>query len=154
MVPTLNNDPKMIDEMCQWIRENLGQDTPLHFTRFFPNYKLTHSTAPSHAFESGVKKHYSGSTLSKPWPSDRGVEGLTHLSPTPIPTLEFAYEITKKSGLRYVYVGNVPGHVYNSTYCPSCNRKVVGRTHFDVIEMNLINGKFKFCNFPIQGRWS
>ena len=118
IVPTLNDDPKMIDEMCQWIRKNLGVDTPLHFTRFFPNYKLTHP------------------------------------SPTPISTLESAYEIAKKSGLRYVYIGNVPGHIHNSTYCPSCNRKVVGRTHFDVVEMNITNGKCKFCNFPIQGRWS
>jgi len=114
IVPTLNDDPKMIDEMCQWIRKNLGVDTPLHFTRFFPNYKLTHP------------------------------------SPTPISILESAYEIAKKSGLRYVYIGNVPGHVYNSTFCPSCNRKVVGRTHFDVIEMNIVDGKCKFCSFPIS----
>ena len=117
VIPTLNDDPKMIDEMCRWIKENLGVDTPLHFTRFFPNYKLT------------------------------------HLSPTPISTLESAYEIAKKNGLRYVYVGNVPGHIHNSTFCPSCNRMVIHRTHFDVLEMNLVNGKCKFCNFPIEGKW-
>jgi pyruvate formate lyase activating enzyme len=27
--------------MCLWIRDNLGSDTPLHFSRFFPMYKLT-----------------------------------------------------------------------------------------------------------------
>jgi len=118
IVPTLNDDPKMIDQMCQWIRENLGTDTPLHFTRFFPNYKLT------------------------------------HLSPTPISTLESAHEIAKKNGLRYVYIGNVPDHVHNSTYCPSCNRRVIGRTHFDVLEMNMTNGKCKYCNFPIPGNWA
>jgi pyruvate formate lyase activating enzyme len=118
IVPTLNDDPKMIDQMCQWIRENLGMDTPIHFTRFFPNYKLT------------------------------------HLSPTPISTLESAYEIAKKNGLRYVYIGNVPGHIRNSTYCPSCNRRIIYRTHFDVLEMNMTNGKCKFCNFPIPGIWT
>jgi len=118
IVPTLNDDPKMIDEMCQWIRKNLGVDTPLHFTRFFPNYKLTHP------------------------------------SPTPISTLESAYEIAKKSGLRYVYIGNVPGHIYNSTFCPSCNRKIIHRTHFDVVEMNITNGKCKFCNLPLHGKWA
>jgi pyruvate formate lyase activating enzyme len=117
IVPTLNDDLKMIDQMCQWITENLGGDTPLHFTRFFPNYKLT------------------------------------HLPPTPISTLESAYGIAKKDGLRYVYIGNVPGHIYNSTYCPSCNRKLVHRTNFDVLEMNITNGKCKFCNFSIQGIW-
>ena len=117
VIPTLNDDPKMIEEMCRWIKGNLGLDTPLHFTKFHPNYHLT------------------------------------HLSPTPVSTLELAYEIAKKNGLKYVYIGNVPGHIYNSTYCPSCNRKVIRRTHFDVIEMNVVDGKCKFCDFPIKGKW-
>jgi pyruvate formate lyase activating enzyme len=118
VIPTLNDDPKMIDEMCQWIKRNLGQDTPLHFTRSFPNYKLT------------------------------------HLSPTPVSALESAYEIAKKNGLRYVYIGNVPGHIYNSTFCPFCNQKVIHRTQFDILEMNVVNGKCKFCNSPLQGKWA
>ena len=40
LVPTLNDDPKMIKDMCAWIKENLGEDTPLHFSRFWPMYKL------------------------------------------------------------------------------------------------------------------
>ena len=117
VIPTLNDDPKMIDEMCRWIKENLGVDTPLHFTRFRPDYKLT------------------------------------HLSPTPVSTLESAYEIAKKNGLRYVYIGNVPGHTYNSTYCPSCDRNVISRMHMDVVEMNVVDGKCKFCDAPLQGKW-
>jgi pyruvate formate lyase activating enzyme len=118
VIPTLNDNPKMIDEMCRWIKENLGQDTPLHFTRFSPNYKLT------------------------------------HLPPTPLSTLDQAYDIAKKNDLRYVYIGNVPGHLYNSTFCPFCERNVIHRTHLDVLEMNVINGKCKFCNSPIEGRWA
>lgn len=118
VVPTLNDDPKMIEEMCRWIRENLGTDTPIHFTRFFPNYKLT------------------------------------HLSPTPVSTLESAYEIAKRNGLRYVYIGNVPGHIRNSTYCPSCNRRIIHRSHFDIVEMSVVNGRCKFCNVPVSGRWA
>jgi len=118
VIPTLNDDPKMIDEMCRWIKENLGAETPIHFTRFLPNYKLM------------------------------------HLYPTAISTLDSAYEIAKKSGLRYVYIGNVPGHIHNSTFCTFCNRKVIHRTHFDVLEMNVVNGKCKFCNAPIQGKWT
>ncbi len=38
---------------------------------------LTHSTAPNSVFQGGVKKRLSESTLSKPRPSSRGVEGLT-----------------------------------------------------------------------------
>jgi len=117
IVPTLNDDPKMIDEMCQWIKKNLGLDTPLHFTRFFPNYQLT------------------------------------HLPPTPISILEKAYEIAIRNGLKYVYIGNVPGHLRNSTFCPSCDKRIIYRNHFEVFEINIINGRCKFCNFPISGRW-
>lgn len=40
IVPTLNDDPEMIRKMCRWMVKNLGPDTPLHFSRFFPMFKL------------------------------------------------------------------------------------------------------------------
>jgi pyruvate formate lyase activating enzyme len=40
IVPTLNDDPELIRQMCVWIRENLGPDVPVHFSRFYPMYKL------------------------------------------------------------------------------------------------------------------
>ncbi|HLA40384.1 MAG TPA: AmmeMemoRadiSam system radical SAM enzyme, partial [Candidatus Glassbacteria bacterium] len=42
MVPTLNDDPVELDELCGWIAENIGPDVPLHFTRFHPQYRLQH----------------------------------------------------------------------------------------------------------------
>ncbi len=42
IVPTLNDDFKKIREMCRWIKENIGADVPLHFSRFYPMYKLEH----------------------------------------------------------------------------------------------------------------
>jgi pyruvate formate lyase activating enzyme len=41
VVPTYVDDPDMIKRMCGWILEELGPDYPLHFLRFFPQYKLT-----------------------------------------------------------------------------------------------------------------
>lgn len=41
VIPTLNDNPEDIKRMCIWIKENLGQDVPLHFSRFFPAYRLT-----------------------------------------------------------------------------------------------------------------
>lgn len=41
VIPTLNDDMKNIKEMCKWILKNLGSDVPIHFSRFFPHYKLT-----------------------------------------------------------------------------------------------------------------
>lgn len=40
VIPTLNDDPAMVREMCRWLVGNLGPDTPLHFSRFHPRYKL------------------------------------------------------------------------------------------------------------------
>ncbi len=41
VIPTLNDNPKDIRRMCEWIKENLGTQVPLHFSRFFPAYQLT-----------------------------------------------------------------------------------------------------------------
>lgn len=40
VVPTLNDDMKLIEKMCLWIKDSLGEDTPLHFSRFYPMFKL------------------------------------------------------------------------------------------------------------------
>jgi pyruvate formate lyase activating enzyme len=40
VIPTLNDDFALIRKMCNWIRDNLGKDTPLHFSRFYPYYLL------------------------------------------------------------------------------------------------------------------
>ena len=42
IIPTVNDDPNEIREMCEWIKENLGAEVPVHFSRFVPAYKLTH----------------------------------------------------------------------------------------------------------------
>jgi pyruvate formate lyase activating enzyme len=41
LIPTLNDDPKNIDAMSKWLVENIGTDVPVHFTRFYPSYRLT-----------------------------------------------------------------------------------------------------------------
>lgn len=40
LIPTLNDDPAMIRRMARWIRDELGSDTPLHFSRFHPQYQM------------------------------------------------------------------------------------------------------------------
>ena len=40
IIPGHNDDMRKIDEMCAWIKENAGKDTPLHFSRFFPHHKM------------------------------------------------------------------------------------------------------------------
>jgi len=118
VIPTLNDDMAKIREMCLWIRENLGRETPLHFTRFFPAHKLT------------------------------------HLPPTPIDTLEKAWTIGREEGLEYVYIGNVPGHEGNNTFCPQCHKKLISRLHFSVLANEVKGGKCSSCGYPIPGIWA
>lgn len=41
VIPTLNDQPDDISRMCRWIVKHLGPEIPIHFSRFFPSYKLT-----------------------------------------------------------------------------------------------------------------
>jgi pyruvate formate lyase activating enzyme len=74
IIPTLNDKPEQIRRLVLWIRDNLGSDTPLHFSRFFPLYKLTHlpPTSPETleqarqiALEEGMDFVYIGNIASK-----------------------------------------------------------------------------------------
>ncbi len=42
IVPTYTDKPEVVKKMCGWIAQNLGQDRPIHFSRFYPNHKLTY----------------------------------------------------------------------------------------------------------------
>jgi pyruvate formate lyase activating enzyme len=78
---------------------------------------------------------------------------LKNLPPTPVPTLERAKAISDAEGLHYVYIGNVPGHPAESTWCPKCRRVVVERAGFTVRALNLDGGKCRFCHQAIPGVW-
>ena len=78
---------------------------------------------------------------------------LLNLPPTPIETLERAREISMSKGIHYAFVGNVPGHPGNSTYCPKCGRVVIKRTGMFTTEIHLKNGKCEYCSYPISGVW-
>lgn len=47
IIPTLNDKPEQIRELVRWVKANLGGETPLHFSRFFPRYKMRHLPATS-----------------------------------------------------------------------------------------------------------
>ncbi|MGQ9708668.1 MAG: AmmeMemoRadiSam system radical SAM enzyme, partial [bacterium] len=80
VVPGYNDDTATIRKMGIWIKENLGDTIPLHFTRFHPDYRLKDSPA------------------------------------TPVATLERAIRVARRCGLKFVYIGNVPGHRDECTY--------------------------------------
>jgi pyruvate formate lyase activating enzyme len=45
VIPTKNDNPEELKGIAEWIRDNLGADSPWHVTRFFPAYKLAHLPA-------------------------------------------------------------------------------------------------------------
>jgi pyruvate formate lyase activating enzyme len=78
---------------------------------------------------------------------------LKNLPPTPLQTLERAKAASDAEGLHYVYLGNVPGHPAENTYCPQCKKVVVERTGFDVRGMHIRKGKCRYCQQSIAGVW-
>jgi len=80
---------------------------------------------------------------------------LKHLPPTPVETLLKAREIARAEGLHYVYIGNVPGlEDAGTTLCPSCKRAVAKRDIFAVTQLDIAEGKCRFCGQKIAGVWA
>jgi len=78
---------------------------------------------------------------------------LKNLPPTPISTLEKAKQICDAEGLHYVYIGNVPGHPAEDTYCPHCLNKVLDRAGYRVEKPGIKHGRCLSCNREIAGVW-
>lgn len=72
---------------------------------------------------------------------------------TPLTSLEMAYEIGLLEGLKYVYIGNVPGTTRENTYCPKCGELLIQRTGFHAEILKLKNGTCKRCSMEIPGCW-
>jgi pyruvate formate lyase activating enzyme len=115
IVPTLNDSEAEFKELAAWIKTNLGVDTPLHFSRFYPQYLLK------------------------------------NLPPTPKETMETAHDICTAEGLHFVYLGNLPGHPAESTYCPQCGKILIERRGFKIYNYNLKGNRCSFCNREIPG---
>jgi len=117
LVPGYTDKLEYIQAMCDWLVGNGFSDTPLHFSRFFPAYKLE------------------------------------DLPPTAESVLIQAKDIAVKTGMKYVYIGNMPGLYGENTYCPSCKQLLVERLGYVVRKNFIHNEKCEFCGTPIAGVW-
>jgi pyruvate formate lyase activating enzyme len=80
---------------------------------------------------------------------------LTHLPPTPIETLVQARDAARAAGLRFAYIGNVPGLAdAGTTWCPGCKKAIIERDIFSVTRLDVTGGKCRFCGVKIPGVWS
>ena len=116
IIPTLNDDDGQLAGIANWIRDELGELTPWHVTRFYPHYQMQ------------------------------------HLPPTPVSTIERAAEIGRKAGLRFIYVGNIPGHAGENTICYSCGKLVVERVGYHTKIVGLDGSRCRFCGAELNFR--
>jgi len=114
IVPKVGDDLEDARKLCRFIYDEMGPDTPIHFLRFHPDYKMM------------------------------------EFDDTPVETLEKHHTIAKEEGLRYAYVGNVPGHPLEHTYCPECKSIAIQRYGFSISSWNLDdNNCCKKCGYPL-----
>ncbi len=79
---------------------------------------------------------------------------LSQLPLTPLSTLLKARDIASAEGLKYVYIGNVPGKNFENTICHSCGQVLIERSGYTILANHLDNGTCRFCHEVIPGRWS
>jgi len=79
---------------------------------------------------------------------------LTQLPMTPVSTLEKAREIAVGAGVQYVYIGNVPGHSAENTFCHKCGKMIIERRGYQILANNLERGKCRYCSVRVPGVWS
>jgi pyruvate formate lyase activating enzyme len=73
--------------------------------------------------------------------------------PTPLKTLERAWDLAKDAGLEFVYIGNVSEHRWNNTYCPGCGALLIHRAGFSVLKNSIRHGRCPTCSRSIAGVW-
>ena len=116
IIPTMNDDDQQLEDIANWIRNELGELTPWHVTRFHPHHHMM------------------------------------HLPPTAIATIERAYEIGRRAGLKFVYAGNVPGHQSESTRCYSCGKLNVERFGYQTEIKGLDGSRCRYCGAELNFR--
>ena len=116
IIPTMNDDDQQLEGIANWIRDELGELTPWHVTRFYPQHHMM------------------------------------DVPTTPISTLERAYEIGRRAGLKFVYTGNVPGNERENTTCYSCGKPLVKRVGYRTEAIGLEGSKCKFCGAELNFR--
>jgi pyruvate formate lyase activating enzyme len=118
IIPTQNDSEAETRALARFVRDDVGPETPVHFTRFHPSYRLQ------------------------------------NLPSTPVTTLERCRNAAMAEGLRFVYLGNVPGHPGENTYCPGCGKALIRRYGMAVAENRLKGGACPDCHRAIPGIWS
>lgn len=80
---------------------------------------------------------------------------MMDVHPTPRDTLDRIRSRAMDRGIKYVFIGNMGGKDYDTTFCPSCNHPLIERMHFLLpSRMGIKDGKCRKCGMAIKGVWS
>jgi pyruvate formate lyase activating enzyme len=101
VVPEIGENLDEAAYMIQRVKEIFGDEMPISFLRFHPDYLLN------------------------------------YLPSTPADVLIQHYELARKMGMKYVYIGNVPGLKEQNTYCPKCGTLLIKRDNLNTQIVNL-----------------
>lgn len=104
IIPGYNDSEEDLKALVEFVAD-VGVEIPLHFTRFYPHYKMN------------------------------------QVPPTPVETLEKAQKMAMEIGIKYVYVGNVPGSDGENTKCPECRELLIERDGYRISANNLKKDK-------------
>ena len=99
-----------------------------------------------------IAQFLAGVDADIPWHISKFFPNYQYTSddPTPEGTLQKAFEIGQRCGLRYIYVGNVYGWG-NSTHCYNCKKLLIKREGFFIRDNLIENGACPFCHKKIPG---
>jgi pyruvate formate lyase activating enzyme len=114
IIPGYNDRDDVILEMVQWIRDNLGKETPLHFSAYYPAYKMTAPPTPLETLEKAVKiaDEYLDFVYIGNLRHERESTFCPDCKISVIKRVGFSiekFDLNKKSG---------------NFYCPNCGRKI------------------------------
>jgi pyruvate formate lyase activating enzyme len=121
VIPTLNDSDKELRALARWIKQNLGPETPLHFSRFSPQYKLqnlpptpekTLKRAHDIAISEGLYYVYVGNLPNTKWQTTK-----CHKCNEPI---------INRQGYKILENNLIINKINKKGYCPKCNSEVHG----------------------------
>ncbi|MEM7316551.1 MAG: AmmeMemoRadiSam system protein A, partial [Planctomycetota bacterium] len=117
IIPDANDSDDELKQMCDWVLEHVGDEVPVHFTAFHPDFKM----------------------MDRPR--------------TPHETLLRGYEVARKTGIKFAYVGNVHDVEHQSTYCPSCRKLLIERDWHQLGRYHMNESSCGHCGQSIPGRF-
>jgi pyruvate formate lyase activating enzyme len=88
-----------------------------------------------------------------PWHVSRFYPNYHYLDSTPTPSesLLRAYEIGTSAGIKFIYIGNVPGGGHENTLCPECGKLLIKRAGYTITKNEITNGRCPACGIQIPG---